>query len=58
LQLDERKLSAQFLTLAEKRGATVPLRIAHRLMGTRLKCTGDIAEGRVHYDVSELVFGL
>jgi predicted ATPase len=45
-----RKLSAQFMTLAEKQGATVPLMIAHRLMGTSLMCTGDIVEGRAHYD--------
>ena len=38
------------LTLAEKQGATVPLMIAHRLMGISLMDTGDIAEGRAHYD--------
>ena len=41
-----RELAAQFLTLAEKQGATVPLMIGHRLMGTSLLCTGDIAQGR------------
>ena len=51
-----RKLSAQFLTLAEKQGATVPLMIAHRLMGTSLMCTGDIAEGRAHYDEALLLY--
>jgi predicted ATPase len=45
-----RELAAQFLTLAEKQGTTVPLMIGHRLMGTSLLTTGDIAEGRVHYD--------
>jgi class 3 adenylate cyclase/predicted ATPase len=45
-----RELAVQFLTLAEKQGATVPLMIGHRLMGTSLMCTGDIAEGRAHYD--------
>ncbi len=45
-----RDLAAQFLALAEKQGATVPLMIGHRLMGTSLMCTGDIAESRVHYD--------
>ena len=43
-----RELAAQFLALAEKQGATVPLMIGHRLMGTSLMCTGDIAEGRAH----------
>ena len=38
-----RELAAQFLALAEKQGATVPLMIGHRLMGMSLLCTGDIA---------------
>ena len=38
-----RELAAQFLALAEKQGATVPLMIGHRLMGISLLCTGDIA---------------
>ena len=45
-----RELAAQFLALAEKQGATVPLMIGHRLMGTSLLYTGDIAEGRAHFD--------
>ena len=45
-----RELATQFLTLAEKQGATVPLMIGHRLMGTSLLCTGDIAQGRAHFD--------
>ena len=45
-----RELAAQFLALAEKQGATVPLMIGHRLMGISLLCTGDIAEGRAHLD--------
>ena len=45
-----RELAAQFLALAEKQGATVPLMMGHRLMGASLMCTGDIAEGRGHYD--------
>ena len=45
-----RELAAQFLALAEKRGATVPLMIGHRLMGTSLLDTGNIAEGRAHFD--------
>jgi len=45
-----RELAAKFLTLAGKRGASVPLMMGHRLMGLSLVCTGDIAEGRSHYD--------
>ena len=45
-----RELAAQFLALAEKQRATVPLMIGHRLMGSSLTLTGDIAEGRAHYD--------
>ena len=41
-----RELAAQFLALAEKQGATVPLMIGHRVMGISLMFTGDIAEGR------------
>jgi predicted ATPase len=45
-----RDLATQFLALAEKQAAPVPQMIGHRLMGTSLLCTGDIAEGRVHLD--------
>jgi predicted ATPase len=45
-----RELAAQFLALAEKQGATVPLMVGHRLLGGSLLFTGDIAEGRAHYD--------
>jgi hypothetical protein len=45
-----RKLAAQFLALAEKQKATAPLMIGHRLMGTSLLCTGNIVEGRAHYN--------
>ena len=45
-----RELAAQFLSLAEKQGATVPLMIGHRLMGASLLLTGDLAGGRAHYD--------
>jgi class 3 adenylate cyclase/predicted ATPase len=45
-----RELAAQFLTVAEKQEATVPLMIGYRLMGTSLLFTGDIAQGRAHYD--------
>ena len=45
-----RNLAVQFMALADKQGAKVPLMIGHRLMGTSLMCTGDIAESRAHYD--------
>jgi predicted ATPase len=44
-----RELAAQFLALAEKQRATVPLMIGHRLMGTSLLCTGDMVESRAHW---------
>jgi predicted ATPase len=45
-----RNLAAQFRALAEKQGATVPLMVGNRMMGTSLLCTGDIAQGRAHFD--------
>jgi class 3 adenylate cyclase/predicted ATPase len=45
-----RELAAQFLALAEKQNPALPLMIGHRLMGTSLLCTGDIAKGRTHLD--------
>jgi class 3 adenylate cyclase/predicted ATPase len=45
-----RERAAQFLALAEKQMAIVPLMIGHRLMGNSLLYTGDIAEARAHYD--------
>jgi predicted ATPase len=47
-----RELAAQFLTLAEKQGATVPLMIGHRIMGQTLALTGDLAAAPAHYDQS------
>ena len=44
-----RDLAAQFLSLAEKQQATVPLIMGHRLRGASLLHTGDLAEGRAHY---------
>jgi predicted ATPase len=51
-----RELAAQFLALAEKQGTTVPLMIGHRLMANSLMLTGDIAEGRAHYDQALALF--
>ena len=45
-----RERAAQFLALAEKQGAIIPLIMGHRLMGSSLTWTGDIAEGRIHLD--------
>jgi predicted ATPase len=45
-----RELAAQFLTLAGKQGATVPLMVGHRIMGATLAFTGDIARALAHYD--------
>jgi class 3 adenylate cyclase/predicted ATPase len=45
-----RELAAQFLAVAEKQAATVPLMIGHRLMGQSLLFTGDVAQGRAQYD--------
>jgi class 3 adenylate cyclase/predicted ATPase len=45
-----RELAMQFLALAERQSTTVALMIGHRLMGISLLLTGDIAEGRAHFD--------
>jgi class 3 adenylate cyclase/predicted ATPase len=45
-----RKLAAEFMMLAEKQGATVPLLIGHRVMGISLFWAGEITEGRKHLD--------
>ena len=51
-----RELAAQFLVLAKKQGATVPLMIGHRLMGHSLVPTGSVAEGRAHFDQSMALY--
>jgi predicted ATPase/class 3 adenylate cyclase len=45
-----RELAAQFLALAQKHGTAAPLMVGHRLVGTALMSTGEIAQGRAHYD--------
>jgi len=45
-----RELARQFLALAKKQGMTAPRMNGHRMMGTSLTLTGDIVEGRAHYD--------
>jgi class 3 adenylate cyclase/predicted ATPase len=44
------KLAAQFLALAEKQGATFPLAVGRRLLGTSLANVGDLTQGRAHLD--------
>src|SRR5262249_41184616 len=43
-------LATQFLSLAEKQGATGPLMIGHQILGISLQSAGNLAEGRAHYD--------
>jgi class 3 adenylate cyclase/predicted ATPase len=43
-------LATQFLALAEKQQASVPLTIGHRMMGIALVLVGDLAKGRTHLD--------
>jgi predicted ATPase len=45
-----RELAAQFVALAERQGATVPLMVGHRIMGIALMYTGDLAQARAHFD--------
>jgi hypothetical protein len=45
-----RELAMQFLTRAEKQGDSAQRLIAHRIMGVSLTYTGDIVEGRKHFD--------
>ncbi|MGO9867935.1 MAG: ATP-binding protein, partial [Rhodomicrobium sp.] len=44
------ELAAQFLALAERQRATIPIMIGHRVMGISLLLTGGISEGRAHLD--------
>ena len=43
-----RELAKQFLALAQKQRATGPLMIGHRLTGSSLLFTANVAEGRAH----------
>jgi predicted ATPase/class 3 adenylate cyclase len=45
-----RELSLQFLALAQKQTATIPLMLGHRLMGTSLLFMGENAESLVHHN--------
>jgi class 3 adenylate cyclase/tetratricopeptide (TPR) repeat protein len=45
-----RRIAEQFLRLAETQEATVPRMVGHRVMGMTELHTGNIAQGRAHYD--------
>ena len=45
-----RELGLQFLTLAEKGGATAPRIIGHRIMGNSLLLAGEYTESRAHFN--------
>jgi predicted ATPase len=47
-----RELAAQFLALAEKQGAVVPLMVGQRMMGVTKLFTGDVAGALAHIDQS------
>ena len=44
------ELAAQFLALAEKQGAALPLIVGHRIMAVSLLFTGNLVESRDHFD--------
>jgi class 3 adenylate cyclase/predicted ATPase len=45
-----RELATQFLALAERQRARIPLMIGHRLMGLSCLDGGEFVEGRAHFD--------
>ena len=45
-----RQIAEQFLGMAKRQGTTIPLMLGHRLMGSSLTMTGDLAQGRAHLD--------
>ncbi|MGB9393067.1 MAG: adenylate cyclase, partial [Xanthobacteraceae bacterium] len=50
------ELAGQFLALAEKQEATVPLMVGHRIMGVSLLHAGDLAKGRAHLDRANALY--
>jgi class 3 adenylate cyclase/predicted ATPase len=44
------EVATEFMALAEKQGAAVPLMVGHRIMGISLVFSGKIVEGRGHLD--------
>ncbi len=51
-----RKLAAQFLTLAEKQGASGPLMIGDRVMGISLLSAGEMTQARAHFDHAMAIY--
>ena len=51
-----RKLAAQFLTLAEKQGASGPLMIGDRVMGISLLSAGEMTQARAHLDRAMAIY--
>jgi len=51
-----RELATQFLALAEKQAAPAQRLVGHRLMGTSLLFTGDIAQARAHCDQAIVLY--
>ena len=51
-----RNLAAQFLAFAEKQDATIPLTVGHRIVAISLTFTGDLAQGRAHFDQAFALF--
>jgi class 3 adenylate cyclase/predicted ATPase len=52
------ELATQFLALAEKQSAALPLTIGHRIMGASLGFTGDFVRARTHYDQAIALYDL
>jgi len=50
------ELAMEFLAIAKKQISSVPLMIGHRLVGTSLALTGDVAEGRTYLDRAIALF--
>jgi class 3 adenylate cyclase/predicted ATPase len=51
-----RGLAAQFLALAEKKRATVPIMIGHRIVGISLLFTGDVEVARAQLDQASALY--
>ena len=51
-----RELATEFVALAEKQEATVPLMTGHRLMGVSLLNTGNFAKARAHLDQAIVLY--
>jgi predicted ATPase len=47
-----RELARQFLALAKRQSAAIPLMVGNFMYGTSLMSTGELAEGRAHLDVA------